>query len=551
MPRKLSEWRKIRNNYYKAQYSEYLRDGDESVVYLRESNNVFWEFIRQRAESQVPLTVLDYSTDKVTELFRQIAAQERQKELLILQKFLPAEEVQDTDTLIDKINILMQNRKRYNQLLERMQRALSQERSSGAPNMSSFFATYLEPILIQKMELFKNEFINLDNPKERYIQLVKEAMQEASTKMATASPYNWNPGAKKYTTTKSTAGGREDWLEINTALKNIPGMWDLFTRNVMKSIGNWDKLYSTLIGDNINSTTSNVQNLLKLKDRTFSIGGNVAENAYAAVSVRLNGLRGGNGSISYAVSGGALTVEGPATADSFLIFSANSEISPTSIFEELNSATNATYKEKLNNTINEFKNNLNDLFGIFVNAKNYSIGTSQDATYTKTMQGTFEELPGLFEELKVNVRNIHDFLITAYNSGEGAIAHSMRYGIEESLVSALRAGAAKIMFDDYATIGNTDQGNIIHLYQLSGKFIPSSVIFDSLADASEVVSVKARVNLPSAIDDPGPKGWGGGSDREIKNNIYQHWNEEFKRARSESNWYASFTINVKKAVGLR
>jgi hypothetical protein len=138
--------------------------------------------------------------------------------------------------------------------------------------------------------------------------------------------------------------------------------------------------------------------------------------------------------MEYSISGGALTVEGPATADSFLVFSTDTEISPTHIFEELNSATDATYKEKLQTTVSEFRNNLDNLFGIFINAKNYSISKQQDAIYTKDLSGSFEELPEMFEEFHVSVPNIHDFLIMAYNSAEGAIMEMHRGEIEESLV---------------------------------------------------------------------------------------------------------------------
>jgi hypothetical protein len=62
-------------------------------------------------------------------------------------------------------------------------------------------------------------------------------MREASDKMAHASVYE-NPNSNKKEKTRSTAGGAEDWKEINAALKSDPGMWDLFVKNVMKSIGN-------------------------------------------------------------------------------------------------------------------------------------------------------------------------------------------------------------------------------------------------------------------------------------------------------------------------
>ena len=217
--------------------------------------------------------------------------------------------------------------------------------------------------------------------------------------MANASIYEYDVSKRRYSSHRSIAGGREDWAEINKALREVPGMWELFTTNIMKAIGNWNELYSKLIGDITDDTSGHIKSTLKLQNRTFSIGGNVAENAAAAIAVRLNQLRGGNSSMEYSISGGALTVEGPATADSFIIFSADSTISADDIFNELNSATDATYKEKLNNTVVQFKNNLNTLFGIFINAKNYSIGKEQTAEYTKTLSGTFEELPATFNEL--------------------------------------------------------------------------------------------------------------------------------------------------------
>jgi len=64
----------------------------------------------------------------------------------------------------------------------------------------------------------------------------------------------------------------------------------------------------------------------------------------AAVAVRLNRLRGGNSSMKYSVSGGAITAEGPATADSFVIFSADTTVDASAIFNEFNNATEKDYR---------------------------------------------------------------------------------------------------------------------------------------------------------------------------------------------------------------
>ena len=518
------------------------------VIYKRRSNEPYWQRRYDNAASKLHPTSLNFSSEITANLFNQIANIEEQKELALINRFLPAENINDTDTLTQKINILMQGRDRYNKLLKRISAALEKTKSSGAPNMSTFFATYLEPILIQKMEQFQEEFITLSNPKDRYNQLINEAMREASDKMAHASVYE-NPNSNKKEKTRSTAGGAEDWKEINAALKSDPNMWDLFVKNVMKSIGNWDSLYSKLIQEDIFGSSAAVQEKLKLKSRTFSIGGNVIETAAAAVAVRLGRMRGGNSTIKYSVSGGGITTEGPATADSFIVFSADSTIDASTIFNDFNNATDKDYRQKLQSTISTFQNNLNQLFGIFINAKNYSIGQGQDAEYTKTLKGSFSDLPATFAEFNVNIPDIEDFLMTAYNTGAGAVAENMRGQIEESLVQALRAAVAKVMFDDYATIGDTSQGNLIHLYQLDGKFVPSSIIFRKLGEATtEMVSVRASVNLPDGTSDPGEKGWGRGSDADVKQRIWEHWQKESQNAQAAATWMASFTLKVKAVL---
>ena len=82
--------------------------------------------------------------------------------------------------------------------------------------------------------------------------------------MAQASTYEYDVSKQKYTKNKSLAGGLSDWREINRALKDIPGMWELFTTNVMKAIGNWDTLYSNLINNVNERAQGHVSDILKL-----------------------------------------------------------------------------------------------------------------------------------------------------------------------------------------------------------------------------------------------------------------------------------------------
>ena len=82
-------------------------------------------------------------------------------------------------------------------------------------------------------------------------------------------------------------------------------------------------------------TSTILRENLKLSARTASIGGNVIENTMAALAQALGGLRGGNGSISYSVSGTAIGGEMVVT-DAALIFSASAEVDTSRAAQALN-----------------------------------------------------------------------------------------------------------------------------------------------------------------------------------------------------------------------
>jgi hypothetical protein len=160
-----------------------------------------------------------------------------------------------------------------------------------------------------------------------------------------------------------------------------------------------------------------------------------------------------------------------------------------------------------------------------------------------------DELDDFLTRAGIQVNITDDFLLTAYNTAAGAIFANNSSEVYAGAINALKAAAVKFMFDDWQTIGTGDV-NGIHMFMLSGKFVPSSVVFRAMADAGmKMVSGKANITVPG-IDDPGPGGWPGSSDLEIKHNIYDHWKEEYDRISANSRWTADFVINVKSAINL-
>jgi hypothetical protein len=58
--------------------------------------------------------------------------------------------------------------------------------------------------------------------------------------------------------------------------------------------------------------------------------------------------------------------------------------------------------------------------------------------------------------------------------------------------------------------------------------------------------------LPDQINDKFDKestergqGWGGSTNAEVKQNIYDHWVKESEEAQAISNWEVSFTLRIK------
>ena len=146
--------------------------------------------------------------------------------------------------------------------------------------------------------------------------------------MANASAFRWNPGTKSYTTETSGHGGAEDWAAINKALRSDPFLWDLFVYNTKKAIGNWDDLYDKVINSGGSPNQATIKKALKLggATRMFSVGGNVVENAMAALAVDLLRLHVSSNNLNMRVVGGGLTPEGVVKTDSLILMSAETNI---------------------------------------------------------------------------------------------------------------------------------------------------------------------------------------------------------------------------------
>ena len=160
MPRKLSEWQAIRDNYYKATKIDFPLPGIESIVYQRESDNLFWEKRRENASKYIPSSLhFTFEDGRIEQFIRSAAWQERAKEESFLDQFYK-DDGHGADSPIDKFNIMFQSREIYEEQNKRIKEILDSRQfdpnktytdANGAtheyftglaPNLSAVFMSY-------------------------------------------------------------------------------------------------------------------------------------------------------------------------------------------------------------------------------------------------------------------------------------------------------------------------------------------------------------------------------------------------------------------------
>lgn len=555
MPRKLSEWQAIRDNYYKATRIEFPFPGINSVVYERESTNQFWEQRRDNALSLIPSSInFSFSANEISNFINAAAEAEEIKEQQFLDKFFP--DYTGTDR-IEQFNILFQSKEQLKKINQRLSDVFNKKsKVNMAPNLSALFGSKLETELNHSIQAAINKFNPDMTPEEIMSQFDKcfeAAVMKASEKMTQI-------------TEEKGFGLGEEWKSVNDALNAAnPRAKQLFIGALKQAIGTSQEKINQLFSDiwsqqsakaakqrnKITYRTLLAKNLTIAK-RTAQIGGTVAEQALAAVANAVNGLSGSNGSISYSMHAEGV-LGNMVKTDSFMLFSEEATINTEAIARDLNDMLSKSQnldeaRRIFDQFYKKYESEMDELYGVFINAKNYTMGSSYH-DYEDKKSGTLEELPAFLSDAGIPIDAAEEFLAFAYNTGKGAIRSSARGALEEDIVNALKAAAAKIMFDDYQTYG-TKSGHGIHMYYLSGKYIPSSYVFRGMAEAAKGMRAKttAQVTLPGDIKDKGPK-WGfGGSDAEYKKALYNYWQEEYERAKASSSWSVSFTLYIKNIL---
>lgn len=559
MSRTYYEWRDAKNEWLAARnkrISSLPYPGMDSIVYERESDNPFWERRRQNALSQIPSSLyFTFEDNRIESFIRSAALQEYMKEEAFLNQFYRDDGKGANESMIDKFNIMFQSRAIYEDYNKRIKEILDTRQNQQnktytdangatheyftglAPNLSAVFLDYF--ITHFRRRLTSNK---VPTTQAEFNNMIERAALGASRQMVNIQPENANEH-----------GWGQEWQPVLDALERGGPEKEWFMSTLRNAIGesNLTKLYNNIKGKNkVNIKRKQLVADLKITNQSARVGGSIVEVVTAMFA---NAFNVSNESFQmYAQNFGASTE----MTDMMQLWSLDLNIDLTRAMKELQQSMTGLGSDEMRQMYQRIQNwydqqskNMEKLWMVYTNAKNKGIG-ADGTDVTKSYHGNLEELPSFLTANGINIDAAQDFLAFAYNTAGGAIRDSSQGWLEQNLVNALKAAAAKIMFDDYQSVGQGDT-NAIHMYYLSGKYIPSSYVLNAMADAAAESNVnsKAQVILPDMINDQGPV-WGfEGSDADFKEALWEHWQDEYERAKSASKWSMSFTLKIKAILG--
>lgn len=593
MSRTYAQWRRAYNewkaNYYNG-ISSLWPNPEASIVYTERSNNPYWAERQNKTEDSIGLSMLSVSENLpeisiIAQHLIDIGQAEFNKEMRLLKQLMPDLAI-DTSAgeldFIKQFNIFLQGKAHYETMIERLNKVLNNQdknKKSLAPVVSSLYASYLATALNQNLIPLLRQFnanTNVDEWDTMYQAVIDKSITQAFERMLQPSEHKnneifgsasefteilalWRSDPLLQTQFKDTIRSKIDFNKISNALQTNK-VWQERARQG-KKVGMRTKLIDSAGGLN-----------LKNNKRTGQIGGSVYEyiqnlfrNAHLDAVITKDGTQ---------ISGQVISGEGMRT-DSILILGEETTISfdanalATELNEDLSSATSLLdARDKIQAFYERNLKSLSQGFIIYDSAKAY--GTSVNEKGFKDGKSLpLERLGDYASDAGIPLGSIHDFILTAYNTLPGAIYDVARGEVQEAIENILYAATAKLMFDDWTTIGEgTGVGSSItalHVFPLSGIYVPASYLFTKIgqalagADANYRQYINIHVKLPSTKTYESPEGEGmppdrligkngSHSDLEIKKQILEEWNKQFKKAQTESEFTIHFLRNFSSLI---
>lgn len=543
------------------------------VVYHRgaDSNSPYWRSVHKKAAADAS-TIRPIQTGPTTNKLQEAGARllaigesERAKEIALIEAATGTRiDGSDIMTFVRNFNEVLMGKEQFEKAVYRLEDALTEPKqaiSSRAPTIASWFTSYLGTALSKNINGFINQNLgalissDFSSWRAQLDGIIDKSIDQAFKNMMTKMESK--EGKELY-------GDSDTWKEIYAVSQSINGFNSYF-REMIRSKIDFSRLTHMLESDGIDLQAKKNKKVRKMLDspeglnlrnekKSRSVGGSVQEYIMSLLSAM------GAAAQSAASTGTMVFGSEKMKADTVTLFSYEATIDSgqmaQNIVELLNStlADTTSLKETtriMKNFYDQYLSKLDNSFIVYGSTKSYSLAGSFRGFHGGGTRQLSEAVDIIQRAGIGNSGAVKNYINAAYNTGEGAIFDGKRAEIQEDLKVALMSAVAELLFDDWDTIGAPQGGaKAIHVLQLEGLQLPSSVFFTAAGQAMINASadmekiVRISVKLPGPILYPEPIQTTGGHMSEIM----AKWSEQASVAADQSSFTLTFLANFKSLI---
>lgn len=546
----------------------------------------FWERRRSKLVDALGTASTSY-TDNLPELsaiagrVTAMGKAERAKEEAFIRANLPDFDfsgIQKED-YITVINQIIRGEKQFKYALDRIKAAIDlgkETKANGekyknlAPTMSALFMSYLTTAVTARFRDITKALPltqGVAQWKANLDQIIDESIDEAMRRMLEESE------AEEGNKLDQIYGDAKQWKEIGEAYRSL----ETFQQQMKKMIKtqlDLDKLrnfFDDKIGKDVYKKTRRNKKKTggfaekigwKSQQLSNNIGGNVQEYIETLVAEALP--KGATISEKRAI-----VMQGKIMkADISELFQYQAEVEDinlTDLFYEMENqlSQSVSLKDAADRFQEFYDRNLAGLsqknFYTITNVKMASLGSGFSGLHNGG-QVPLSELGNYISAAGIDVGKAQDFINVAYNTLSDAVFADRREEVSEDLKRIITSAAARLLFDDWSTIGVENTGTqILNFFNINGIIIPSSYFLMGLGEAMQKAAEEMRsvsnswfsvqLHLPETVvyHEGDWRGYGP-TNVEIKQGIWNAWNTQAETAAKESFFITKFLYNFKSII---
>lgn len=477
---------------------------------------------------------------------------------------------------ITVINEIVRGEKQFKYALDRIQAAIrkgKEKKPNGekyknlAPTMSAVFMSYLTTAFTARMRDIAKTFpltqgvaywkTNLD-------QILEESIDEAMRRMLEESEAN--------SELDQIYGDAAQWKEIGEAYRTLT-VFQQQMKNMIKTQLNLDQLrtfFDSAEGRDVYKKTRRNKRKTggfaqkigwKSQQLSNNIGGNVQEYIETLIAEAMPK----GATIS---DRGATVMQGKTMKidiAQFFQYQAEVDVNLSNMFHEMEGyLSQATSLQNAADRFQQFYDkNLAGLsrgnFYTVTNVKMASLGSGFSGLHNGG-KVQLSELGNYIAAAGIDPGKAQDFINVAYNTLSDAIFANRREEIAEDIKRIITGAAARLLFDDWSTIGVENTGTqILNFFNINGIIIPSSYFLIGLGTAMEQAAnemqnvsnswFSVQLQLPTTVVyHQGDWKKFGNTNEDIKNGIWDAWNQQAETAAKESYFITKFLYNFKTII---